>query len=168
MLGAERLTGVGGAHDQMGETHQAKPLLIYNKVSLLTVKNPNNKLDKEELLRVCYSLKNVVGFNTIYYIWFERGAQNQNHIHMIIKKTYPKDPEDIRKMSKSFKQRKLKYYRYHSLMETMNPWGLGDLIEYSIDTSQCNFLLSKIEDQNHLNELIYEYRFKELDPDFID
>lgn len=168
MIGAERQSGVNGENDQMAEVPSGGAVIIYNKVSLLTVKNPNNKLNKEELLRVCYSLRSIIGFSTIYYQWFETGKQNQQHIHMIIKKTYPKNEEDILKYSKSFKQRKLKYLKYMAVSEPLNLWGLGDMVEYTIDTSQCNFLLSKVESQQHLDQIINEYRFKELDVDFID
>lgn len=167
MIGAERQSGVCGVHDQMGETHQAKPLLIYNTVCMLTVKNPNNKLDKEELMRVCHHLKTIVGYTTVYYQWFEMGQQKQQHIHMIIKKKPPK-PVDIEKYSKSFKQKKLKYVKYYGEAEEHNVNRLGDLVEYEIDTSQCNFKISSFMDQNHLNQCIFEYRFKELDVDFID
>lgn len=167
MIGAERQSGVSGANDQMGETHQAKPLIIYNTVSMLTVKNPNNKLDKEELLRVCHHLKAIVGFSTIYYQWYETGDQNQQHIHMIIKKKAP-SKEDVEKYSKSFKQRKLRYLKYFAEAEQFSTNQLGDMIEYEIDTKQCNFKITGFNDQGHLNEVIYEYRFKELDPDFID
>lgn len=168
MIGAERQSGVNGVSDQVTEVSLGEAVLLYNGCSLLTIKNPNNKLDKEELMRVAYSFKSIIGFSTIYYLWYEMGKQKQQHIHMIIKKKFPSNPDELRKYSKSFKQRKLKYLKYFGEAEQHSPWGIGDMVEYEIDTSQCNFLLSKIENQSHLAELIYEYRWKELDPDFID
>lgn len=152
---------------EVAESHQAKPLLIYTDLSMLTVKNPNNRLDKEDLLRVCHHLKSIIGFSTIYYEWYELGDQNQQHIHLIIKKKPPTDKE-ISLFSKSFKQKKLKYQRYYGEAEEHNSSGLGDFVEYEIDTSSCNWKITPFKDAGHLNRVIWEYRFKDLDPQFLD
>lgn len=152
---------------EMVEDHQAKPLYNYEALTMLTIKNPDNKMDKEELMRVLYHLKSIVGFSTILYCWYENGKQGQQHIHSIILKKMPRQ-EEIKKMSKSFKQKKLRYLRYFAEAEDHNIWGLGDMVTYEVDTSKINWMLSSFENQSHLAEVIHEYRFKELDPDFID
>lgn len=152
---------------ELVEDQQAKPLYNYEAVTMLTIKNPDNKMDKEELMRVLYHLKSIVGFSNILYCWFENGKQNQQHIHSIILKKMP-HADEIKKMSKSFKQKKLKYLRYFAEAEEQNIFGLGDMVTYEVDTSRINWMLSSFSSQCHLAEVIHEYRFKELDPEFID
>lgn len=140
--------------------------LYHETCCFLTLKNPNNNLTKEELLRVLYSLRAIIGFSQFYYIWYEMGNQNQQHIHAIIKKSSRTLTSDnIKQWSKSFKLKKCKYLWYaHEPYENQ----LGGLIEYTIDTRCCNWKITRITDQLHLNTLIYDYRFKELDPSFLD
>jgi len=152
---------------KMVEDHQAKPLYNYTAVSMLTIKNPNNRLDKEELMRVLFHLKGIVGFSVIYCAWYEMGKQEQQHIHAIIKKA-PPTKEDIMKMSKSFKQKKLRYIKYYAQAEEISISALGDMVDYEVDTSNVNWKITGFESLGHLNRVLYEYRFKELDPDFID
>ena len=152
---------------KMGETHQAKPLYNYKALSMLTIKNPNNRLDKEELMRVLFHLKDIVGFSLIYFAWYEMGKQEQQHIHAVIKKTPPKE-EEIMKMSKSFKQKKLRYLRYIAESEILHVSQLGDMLTYEVDLSNVNWKITGFESLGHLNQVLYEYRFKELSPDFID
>ncbi len=152
---------------KMGETHQAEPLYNYSAVSMLTIKNPNNRLDKEELMRVLFHLKGIVGFSTIYCAWYEMGKQEQQHIHAIIKKAPPTE-EDIMKMSKSFKQKKLRYLVYQAQAEEISISALGDMVTLEVDTSNVNWKITGFDSLGHLNRVLYEYRFKELDPDFID
>ena len=152
---------------KLGETQQAEPLYNYKALSMLTIKNPNNRLDKEELMRVLFHLKGIVGFSLIYFAWYEMGKQEQQHIHAIFKKTPPKE-EEIMKMSKSFKQKKLRYLRYFAESEPLHVSGLGDMLTYEVDLSNVNWKITGFDSQGHLNRVIYEYRFKELSPDFID
>lgn len=140
--------------------------LYHDSCCFLTLKNPNNNLTKEELLRVLYSLRDIIGFSCFYYIWYETGSQSQQHLHTIIKKSYKTLTQDnIKKWSKSFKLKKCKYLLYgHGQFES----ELGSLLEYEIDTRCCNWKITPIADQLHLNTLIYEYQFKELGSEFID
>lgn len=132
--------------------------------TLLRVKNPNNQATKEELCRVVYHLMDIVGFTIIDVMWYEVGEQNQQHIHAIIKKQMP-CPEDIAKMNKTFRQKKMKWFEYgqESPFET-----IGSVIIHKQDTSQYNWNLSAIKDQEHYLRIKWEYRFKELNPEFID
>ena len=152
---------------KLGETQQAKPLYNYKALSMLTIKNPNNRLDKEELMRVLFHLKGIVGFSLVYFAWYETGKQCQQHIHAVIKKAPPTD-EEIMKMSKSFKQKKLRYLRYFAESETLHVSQLGDMLTYEVDLSNINWKITGFDSLGHLNQVIYEYRFKELSPDFID
>lgn len=171
MFGAERQTAQPKGSAEV-ENLEAKPLdnIYYTEYSFLTIKNPSNNLDKEELVRVVYHLRNIVGFSKIHCMWYETGKQDQQHIHVIIKKRFPKEENDLKKMYKTFKQRKLRYYKYYALTESMNVSRLGDLVEYEIDTNKVTFMLSRFENQAHLYEVLYEYRFKEISglADFID
>jgi len=118
-------------------------------------------------MRVLYHLKGIVGFSTIYCAWYEMGKQEQQHIHAVVKKTPPTE-EEIMKMSKSFKQKKLRYLRYIAESETLNVSQLGDMLTYEVDLSNINWKITGFDSLGHLNRVIYEYRFKELSPDFID
>lgn len=140
--------------------------LRYSECLFITLKNPINNLDEVQLLRVLYSLRSIIGFSLFYYIWKEVGIQNQQHLHAIIKKSNKSlTKSNISKWSKTFKQKKLKYLEYGQPSPFDN---LGSLLEYEIDVSSCNFKITEITSQLHLNTLIYEYQFKELEPEFID
>ncbi len=156
------------SNSEMGKIHQASAdITNYKTVSMVTLKNPNNRLDKEELMRVLFHLKDIVGFSTIYFAWYEMGKQEQQHIHAVVKKTPPTEQE-IMKMSKSFKQKKLRYLRYIAESEILHVSQLGDMLTYEVDTSNVNWKITGFDSLGHLNRVIYEYRFKELSPDFID
>lgn len=142
---------------------QAKPLL-YSDYSMLTVKNPTSKATKVDLLRVLYHLKDIVGFSNIKKKCFETGKQNQLHIHAIVKKKYPSE-DLIKKYSKLYKTKKLKYYE-----EVPNDplFDEPELIEQIIDTSKFNWYISEITDEAHLKRLEFEYLKKEGIVEFID
>lgn len=106
----------------------------------------------------------IIGFNDIDCMWLENGKQDQQHIHAIIKKKMPNE-EAILKMSKVFKQKKLKWFEYG---EAAPGETIGAILVHKMNTSHFGFHLSEIKDQQHFNELKYEYRWKELDPDFLD
>lgn len=141
--------------------------LSFKDVSFLTLKNPSNNLNKEELMRVLFHLKDICKFGTIHHLWYERGKQDQQHIHAIIRKQYPDDTQ-LAQYSKSFKLRKLRYLTYKAEAEEHNENGLGDMLEYEIDTKTCNFHISKFEHQVHLADTINEYQFKECFVDFVE
>lgn len=148
------------------EDHQAtlrEPLLKYNEYTFLTIKNPSNGSSKEELLRIYYHLMDIIGFTSNIYIWYESGKQKQQHVHAIIKKQWRFI--DISKISKSYKQKKLKWFEY-GRPQFENE--LGEVLQMSLDTSNFTFHLQEIKDHGHLMRLIYEYRFKEREFNFID
>lgn len=132
--------------------------------SLLRVKNPNNQATKQDLARVVYHLMDIIGFSEIDVIWYERGTQDQQHIHAIIKKKMP-CPEDIAKMNKIFKTKKMKWFEYgqESPFETF-----GAVLVHKKDTSDYNWNISEIMNEEHYLRIKWEYRFKELNPEFID
>lgn len=131
--------------------------LSYNDYTLLTIKNPSSRATKVELLRVLYHLRDIVGFTTILKKCFETGKQNQKHIHALIKKKYPTE-DLIKKYSKIYKTKKLKYFEVVPIDEEMDE---PELFEFCLDTSKFNWHLSKIEDDAHFNQLRYEYMDKE-------
>lgn len=132
--------------------------------SLLRVKNPNNQATKEDLCRVVYHLMDIIGFSEIDILWYETGEQDQQHIHAVIKKKMPSE-EEIAKMNKSFKQKKMKWFEYG----IESPYErIGSVIVHKQDTSQYNWNISAIKDKEHYLRIKWEYRFKELNPEFID
>jgi hypothetical protein len=132
--------------------------------SFLLVKNPNNQATKEELCRIVYHLMDIIGFSKIDVMWYETGKQNQQHIHAIIRKRMPCQ-EDIEKMSITFKIKKMKWFEYGKelLFEKM-----GSVIVHKRDTKDFNWKISEIKDKEHYLRIKWEYRFKELNPEFID
>lgn len=138
-----------------------------NDYTFLRLKNPNNKATKEDLCRVIHFLREIIGFSKIPYMWYEKGEQDQQHIHAVIKKKMPTS-DALAKMSKTFKQKKLKYFG----------WGIpspyddincpGYLLEYEIKLDQFNWHLSPFNSLSHLDQVIHEYRHKTLDPQFVD
>lgn len=134
--------------------------------SFLRIKNPSNNATKAELGRVVYHLMDIIGFTEIDVMWYETGKQNQQHLHLIIKKKMPTEKQ-LEQMSKSFKQKKIKWYEYGPENESAGE-TFGAVIVHKMDTKSFNWNLSEIRDRLHYNEIKYEYRFKELDPDFID
>lgn len=138
-----------------------------NDYTFLRLKNPNNKATKEDLCRVIHFLQEIVGFSKIPYMWYEKGEQNQQHIHAVIKKKMPTS-DALAKMSKTFKQKKLKYFKYEHAgdFETINYPGEYSEIEIKLD--QFNWHLSPFNSLSHLDQVIHEYRHKTLDPQFVD
>lgn len=134
--------------------------------SFLRVKNPNNKATRAELCRVVYHLMDIIGFTEIDFMWYEMGKQGQQHVHAVIKKKMPTNAE-LGKMSKSFKLRKMKWFEYGIPNEEAGE-TIGTPIVHKMDTKQFNWNLSEITDKLHYNEIKYEYRFKENDPQFVD
>lgn len=158
------------------ERVQAKPLnnITYIDRKFLTVKCPSNNTTDGDLLRVVYFLREIVGFSEIVKYEFENGKQNQRHIHVIIKKTRMPSEEELGKMSKKFKLKKLKH-----LQETYEPSNIDwnpeseeepayrtRLIEWEVDLKKYTWHLSDIKDQEHLGALD-NYIVKELTkPDY--
>lgn len=134
--------------------------------SFLRVKNPNNQATKAELCRVVYHLMDIIGFSDIDIMWYEKGKQNQQHIHAIIKKKMPTDKQ-LQQMSKTFKTKKMKWFEYGQECEELGE-TIGTPIIHKMDTAAFNWQLTEIKDKQHYNEIKYEYRFKECKPEFID
>lgn len=148
---------------QLTSGQQAKPQYNHQDYTLLTIKNPSGNCFKDDLCRVYYHLRDIVGFSQSLAEWYETGKQNQPHIHAIIKKRW--SYVDIPKISKVYKQKKLKWFEYGI---PQFDHELGTVIEESLDTSKYTIHLKEIEDASHLVRLINVYQWKEISPEFID
>ncbi len=139
--------------------------IIYSDYTLLTIKNPDNQATKSDLLRILYHLRDILGYSLIHKKSFEKGKQNQIHIHAIIKKKMPSEA-NIQKYSKAYKLRKLKYleiFQGDPLHED------PEIIEFQVDTKKFIWHISKIEDAEHFHRLNQQYLDKEkFTVDFID
>ena len=119
----------------------------------LRIKCPSNHTSEAELLRVVYFLREIIKFSDVIQYEFENGKQNQKHIHCVIKKLKMPTPDELGKMSATFKKKKLKYFE-ESIMpnETLDGYKTI-LIEKEIDLKKYNWHLSNIEDDAHLKTL---------------
>lgn len=132
--------------------------------SFLRIKNPNNKATKVDLGRVVFHLMDIIGFSEIDVSWYETGKQNQQHLHLIIKKKMPNEKQ-LEQMSKTFKTKKMRWYEYG---DPPDEEDFGSILVHKMDTKQFTWELTQIEDKAHFNRIKYEYRFKEQKCDFVD
>lgn len=93
---------------------------IYIKYKMLTLKNPSNTCLDEDLLRVEYHMRGLVGYSKVIHQWFESGKQNQRHLHCIIEKSQMPDKLKLGKISSSFKRTVLKYLDFGQSDEDPN------------------------------------------------
>lgn len=133
----------------------------------LRLKNPNNQATKETMCRVLYFLRDIIGFSEIPFMWYEQGDQNQQHIHCVIKKKMPNEAA-LRKMSKTFKTKKLKYFGWGIPSPNDDISCPGYMLEHEVKLDNFNWHVSEFSSKQHLYQTIYEYRFKTISPEFVD
>lgn len=93
---------------------------LYVKYKLLTLKNPSNTCLDEDLLRVEYHMRGLIGYSNVLHQWFENGKQNQRHLHCIIEKAQMPDKLKLGKISSSFKRTIIKYLDFGPSAEASN------------------------------------------------
>lgn len=143
---------------------QAKPISLdrttskYAEYKLLTIKNPSSTCDDSDLLRVAYHLRSLIGYSEIKKEWFERGKQNQRHIHLVIKKFQMPSQEKLAKISASFKRGKYRWTEIHQANEGRPE---PTLIEWSCSLRNFTWYLSEFKSNDHYDYVVNDYFMKE-------
>lgn len=149
------------------------PSPIYIRYKLLTLKNPSNTCSDEDLLRVEYHMRGLIGYSKVLHQWFESGKQNQKHLHLIIEKSQMPSKEKLGKISSSFKRTIIKYLEF--VQSNPSPDAKLMSLVQKLPLKAYLWHLNEFQSDLHFQYVRNDYRKKEnktfrscTSPQFID